>query len=71
MTNEERNQRIDYFIEKWDEAMKAAIEISDFKWNFKVSITSDNSLVDDRIKAINGINRSFTKNNMSWTSSNN
>lgn len=71
MTNEERNQRIDYFIEKWDEAIKAANEISDFKWNFKVSITSDNSLVDDRIKAINGITRSFSKNNMSWTSSNN
>lgn len=67
MTNDER---IDNFIEKWNEAMKAANEISDFKWNFKVSITSDNSLAEDRIKTINGINDSFTKNNMTWTSSN-
>ncbi len=68
MTNEQRNQAIENFIEKWDEAMKAANGISDFKWRFRVSITSDNQLIEDRVKTINGINETFTKHEMTWTS---
>jgi hypothetical protein len=65
-----RKQQIDNFLNKWDEMLKAANEIDGFKWQFKVSITSDNSIIEDRVKTINGINESFTKNRMTWTSSN-
>lgn len=62
------NEKIEKFLEKWNETMDAANEIEEFKWNFKVSITSNNSLISDRVKVINGINESFTKHNMSWSS---
>lgn len=65
-----RTKAIENFLEKWDEMLEAANSIDGFKWNFKVSITSNNSMVQDRITAINGINESFTKHNMTWTSSN-
>lgn len=71
MKSVERENAIENFLEKWDEAIKAANEIPDFKWKFGVTIISDISLVQDRNKTINGINDSFTRNNMSWTSSNN
>lgn len=63
-----RDTQIENFLEKWDEMLKAANEIEDFKWKFNVSITSDNSLIEDRIRTIKGINNSFTNNNMSWSS---
>ena len=66
----ERTSKIENFLEKWDKMLAAANEIEGFKWNFKVSITSDNSIIQDRIETINGINESFTKHNMTWTSSN-
>ena len=66
----ERNNQIENFLNKWDEMLKAANEVDGFKWNFRVSITSDNSIADDRVRTINGINESFTRNNMTWTSSN-
>ena len=68
--NEIRNEQIENFLNKWDEMLEAANGIEDFKWNFKVSMTSDNSLVEDRTKTINGINESFTRHHMSWSSSN-
>lgn len=71
MDSVERGYAIEVFLEKWDEAMKAANEIPDFKWKFGVSIISDNSLYEDRLRTINGINNSFTQNNMGWTTSNN
>lgn len=49
--------------------MDAANEIEEFKWSFKVSITSANSLREDRCRVINGINESFTRNDMEWSSS--
>lgn len=67
----ERLDKIENFLEKWDDMLAAANEIEDFKWKFSVSITSDNSIIRDRIKTIEGINESFTKHNMSWTASNN
>lgn len=66
-----RNEQIENFLSKWDEMLKAANEIDDFKWKFSVSITSDNSLINDRVRTINGINESFSKHNMTWTSSDN
>lgn len=68
MTTEERSNAIENFIERWNEAIKAANDIIDFKWRFEVGITSDNQLIEDRVRTINGINESFTKNNMTWSS---
>ena len=66
--NENRNAQIENFLEKWNEMLKAANGIEGFTWRFEVSITSDNSIIEDRVKTINGINAAFTKNNMTWTS---
>lgn len=71
MINDEiRQERINNFLEKWNEMLSAATEIEDFKWSFEVRIKSDNSLVNDRVRTINGVNASFTKHNMTWSSSN-
>ena len=70
MNDEIRQERINHFLEKWNEMLSAANDIEDFKWSFHVSITSDDSLVNDRVRTINGINESFTKHNMTWSSSN-
>ena len=67
----ERNAQIENFLEKWNEMLVAANQIDGFKYQFEVTIHSDNSLIKDRVKTINGINESFTRNNMTWTSSNN
>ena len=65
------NEQIENFLEKWNDMLKAANEIDGFRYQFKVSITSDNSIIEDRVKTIKGINESFTRNNMTWNSSNN
>ena len=66
--NENRNAQIENFLEKWDEMLKAANEVEGFTWNFKVTISSDVAIIEDRVKTINGINAAFTKNNMTWSS---
>lgn len=66
----DRNAKIEMFLEKWNEMLDAANDIEEFKWKFSVEITSNNELVQDRIKTINGINDSFTKHEMTWNSSN-
>lgn len=70
MIMNERDVKIDEFLRKWNEMLLSANDIEGFKWTFNVTISSDNSLIQDRIKTINGINESFTENNMTWTSSN-
>lgn len=65
-----RNEQIENFLDKWEEMLKAANEIDGFIWEIGVNISSDNSIIEDRVKTINGINASFTKHNMTWTSSN-
>lgn len=67
---ENRNAKIEEFLSKWDEMLKSANEIEGFKWQFKVSITSKDSIKEDRVRTINGINESFTRHGMTWTSSN-
>ena len=64
----ERNSQIKNFLEKFDEMLVAANKVDGFKWEFNVTIYSDNSIVNDRVKTINGINEAFTKNNMTWSS---
>ena len=71
MNKEERNVQIDIFLKKWNEMMDEANKIEDFKWRFEVGITSNDGLVEDRIRTINGINESFTKHGMKWNSTNN
>ena len=66
-----RDEQIKTFLEKWDEMLKAANGIDGFQWEIEVSIHSDISLMFDRVRTINGINESFTRNNMTWTSTNN
>ena len=66
-----RDEQIKNFLEKWDEMLKAANGIDGFQWGIEVSIHSDISLMFDRVRTINGINESFTRNNMTWTSTNN
>lgn len=66
-----RDEQIKNFLEKWDEMLKAANSIDGFQWEIEVSIHSDSSLMFDRVRTINGINESFTRNNMTWTSTNN
>ena len=62
------DEKICNFLAKWNEMLDAANNIPEFKWRFEVGITSDNSLISDRVRTINGINESFTKHNMSWSS---
>lgn len=66
----DRNAKIEMFLEKWNEMLDAANAIEEFEQKFSVGITSNNELVQDRIKTINGINDSFTKHEMTWDSSN-
>ena len=60
------DEKICNFLAKWNEMLDAANSIQEFKWRFEVGITSDNSLTS--VRTINGINESFTKHNMSWSS---
>ena len=71
MNKEERNVQINNFLKKWNEMMDEANKIEDFKWRFEVSITSDDNIIEDRVNCINGINESFTKHKMKWSSTNN
>lgn len=66
----DRNAKIEMFLEKWNEMLDAANAIEEFEWKFSVEITSNNELVQDRIKTIISINDSFTKHEMTWDSSN-
>lgn len=68
MSNEERNLRIDEFLNKFDKMLEAAIAIDEFKWKISVSISSNSQLINDRIRTINGINEAFTKHEMNWSS---
>lgn len=51
-----RDVQINKFLEKWNEMLMAANEIDVFKWDFGVTIASNNSIIKDRVKTINGIN---------------
>lgn len=56
---DERNAKIEMFLEKWNEMLDAANEIEGFTWMFRVRIDCDDSMIHDRIKTIAGINESF------------
>lgn len=60
----ERDVRIKKFLKKWNKMVKAATEIEDFKFNFEVTITSDNQFLKERLETIAGINESFVKNGL-------
>ena len=60
----ERNSQIKNFLEKFDEMLVAANKVDGFKWKFNVSICSEKSIDNDRVKTTNGINEAFTKNHL-------
>lgn len=60
----ERDVRIKKFLKKWNKMVEAATEIEDFKFNFEVTITSDNQFLKERLETIAGINESFVKNGL-------
>jgi hypothetical protein len=61
--------KIKNFLEKWNEMLEAANNIEEFKYEFKISVTSDNRLIHEREQLISGVNESFAKNNMHYNSS--
>lgn len=61
----ERDVRIKKFLKKWNKMVEAAMEIEDFKFNFQVTIASDNQFMKERLETISGINESFVKNGLS------
>lgn len=60
----ERDVRIKKFLKKWNKMVEAAMEIEDFKFNFKVTIASDDQFKKERLETISGINESFVKNGL-------
>lgn len=63
------DEKIDAFLEKWNEMMIAANAIEEFKYRFELSITSDSEFIQERERMISGVNKSFTDNGMKYTSS--
>lgn len=54
-----REERINKFLEAWNEAMTAVAELKEldnFKFQFDVTISSSNEDATDRVKLIEGIN---------------
>ena len=66
--NNELDKQVENFLSKWSEMMDAANAIDGFIWDFDISIQTDDSLLPYRIKAIDGINKSFEDNNMNYSS---
>ena len=59
-----RDERINKFLEAWNEAMSAVAEMKEedgFRFQFDVAITSSNEDALDRVKLIEGINKSFSE----------
>lgn len=62
------NEKSMRFLEKWNEMMDAAMDIEEFEFKFRVSISSNSQLISEREKVIGGINDSFNRHNMSYKS---
>lgn len=59
-----RDERISKFLEAWNEAMSAVAEMKEedgFRFRFDVAITTSGDDALDRMKLIEGINRSFSE----------
>jgi hypothetical protein len=65
-----REERINKFLEAWNEAMTAVAELKEednFKFQFDVTISSSNEDATDRVKLIEGINQSFRAQNWRYS----
>lgn len=70
MEKDERTQAIDNFLVEFEEMIRAANAITDFKFKIGVTITSRNGITSDRVRTINAINEIFSRNDMNWESTN-
>ena len=62
-------EQINEFIMKWDEMVKAANAIEEFKIKLSISVDSNNQYAALRNELISGVNKSFIKNGMKYQSS--
>ncbi len=62
------NDKIDIFLEKWNDMIIAANAIEEFRYEFNVSISSKTMFIHEREGMITGINKSFADNGMRYSS---
>ena len=63
------DKKIEKFLEKLDEMVDAMIELKDwFTIDIDVTVGSDKSLTEQRVKIIDGLAKSFDKHNIEWVS---
>lgn len=70
MEKNERNHAIDNFLVKFEEMIRAANAITDFKFEMGITISSRTGITSDRVRTINAINEIFSRNDMNWESTN-
>lgn len=62
-------KQINEFLIKWDEMVKAANAIGEFKVKLSIGVESNNQYAALRNELISGVNKSFIKNGMKYQSS--
>ena len=63
------DKKIEKLLEKWDEMLDAMTELKDgFTIELDVTVRSDKSLTEQRVKIIDGLAKSFDKHNIEWVS---
>ena len=62
-------KQINEFIIKWEEMVKAANAIDEFKIKLSITVESNTQYAALRNELISGVNKSFIKNGMKYQSS--
>lgn len=62
-------KQINEFLIKWDEMVKAANAIGEFKVKLSIGVESNNQYAALRNELISGVNKSFIENGMMYQSS--
>lgn len=63
------DKKIEKFLEKLDEMVDAMFQLRDeFTIDIDVTLRSDKSLTEQRVKLIDGLAKSFDKHHMEWVS---
>ena len=62
-------KQINEFIIKWEEMVKAANAIEEFKIKLSITVESNTQYAALRNELISGVNKSFIKNGMKYQSS--
>jgi hypothetical protein len=63
------DDKIKNFLEKWNEMIIASKAIEEFKFEFSISVRSENWYFPQREELIMGVNKSFDENGMKYKSS--